>query len=85
VEERTHPNLVPVRQGTRIKFGMNQNSIKAYDQAHTENRAVCRRRGNHDPPHGIFSSVVFPGRAPEREKKGRRLRQGNADLLRVRR
>jgi hypothetical protein len=29
-------------EGTRIKFGMNQNSIKAYDPAHTENRVVFR-------------------------------------------
>jgi hypothetical protein len=70
------------REGTRIKFRMNQNSIKAYDKAHTENRVVFRAAET-----TINNTKDFRVWRPkegeaEGEKKWRQLRKGNADLHR---
>ena len=70
------------REGTRIKFGRNQNSIKAYEKAHTENRVVFRAAET--PIHHTEDFRVWRPQEgePEGKKKGRQRRKGNADLHR---
>lgn len=69
------------REGTRVKFRMNQNSIKAYDKAHTEDRAVFRAETTINNTADFRVWRPKEGE-PEGEKKWRPLRKGNADLHR---
>ena len=70
------------QEGTRIKFRMNQNSIKAYDKAQTWNRAVFRAAETTINDTKDFRVWRPKEGEPEGQKKWRPLRKGNADLHR---
>lgn len=69
-------------EGTRIKFKMNQNSIKAYDKAHTENRSVFRAAETTINNTEDFRVWRPQEGEPEGKKQWRPLRKGTADLHR---
>jgi hypothetical protein len=70
------------REGTRIKFRMNQNSIKAYDKVHTETRSVFRAAETTINNTDDFRVWRPKEGEPEGPKQWRPLRKGIADLHR---